>query len=253
MTADPALSHPRPDLSLVVPAANESRRLPGTMDAIRVYLGSLPYRSELIVVDDGSWDGTAEVARRAARRFPTHVPVRVIVHARNLGKGAAVRSGCLAARGRFIVYTDADLAVPVEEVGRVVQALLDGCQVAIGTRVQPDGRDMRVSQPPLRRVAGKTFTGGRRLVVAGDIVDTQCPLKGFQADVVPDLFRRQRLRGWSFDAEILLLAQQRGLAICQVPVIWRHVEGSSLRPNPRLASQVAWDLVRMRALHLRRK
>ena len=241
----------RPDVSLVVPAANESRRIPGALTTIREYLTAQRYCAELIVVDDGSRDGTSEVVRRAARCFPPEIPVRVIQHARNLGKGAAVRSGCLAARGRFVVYMDADLAVPVEETGRVLQALLDGCKVAIGTRVQPDGHDMRASQPPLRRVVGKGFTAVRRVVAARDIVDTQCPLKGFRAEVVPQLFRAQRLRGWSFDAEILYLAQRRGFSICQVPVVWRHMEGSSLHPGVRLAGRVAWDLVRLRALHLR--
>lgn len=242
---------PRPDVSLVVPAYNESWRIPATLAAIRAYLSAQKYRSELIVVDDGSRDGTSEVVRRAARHFPPEIDVRIILHARNLGKGAAVRTGCLAARGRFVIYTDADLAVPIDEAGRVLQALLDGCDVAIGTRLQPDGRDMRATQPPVRRLAGKSFTAVRRVLVAHDIVDTQCPLKAFRAEVVPPLFRAQRLRGWSFDAEILYLAQRHGFRICQVPVVWRHVEGSNLRPSLRLAARVTWDLARLRALHLR--
>ena len=241
----------RPDVSVVIPAFNEARRIQTTLAAVREYLAGQRYQSELLIVDDGSRDGTSEVVLRAARRFGPGTTVRVVRHARNLGKGAAVRSGCLAARGRFVVYMDADQAVPVEEVGRVVQALLDGCDVAVGTRVQPDGRDMRASQPRVRRVAGSGFTAARRLISTRQVLDTQCPLKAFRAEVVPGLFRRQRLRGWSFDAEILYLAHQQGLEICQVPVVWRHVEGSSLRPSVRLAATVAWDLTRLRALHLR--
>lgn len=241
----------RPEVSLVIPAFDEARRIPAALTAVRAYLSGQPFRSEVVVVDDGSRDGTSEVVRRAARRFPADVTVRVVQHARQLGKGAAVRSGCLAARGRYVVYTDADLAVPVEEAGRVLEALREGCDVAIGTRIQPDGSDMRASQPRLRRVVGRGFTTVRRRLVAGEIVDTQCPLKAFRAEVVPHLFRRQRLRGWSFDAEILFLAQQRGLRICQVPVVWRHMTGSNLRPGLRLAGRVAWDLARLRALHLR--
>jgi dolichyl-phosphate beta-glucosyltransferase len=251
MNAMPATGSDRPDVSVVIPAYNESRRIPTALAAVRAYLADQRYRSELVVVDDGSRDGTSEVVLRAARHFPPGVTVRVVRHGRNLGKGAAVRTGCLAARGRFIVYMDADLAVPVEETGRVLQALLDGCDVAVGTRIQPDGRDMRASQPRLRRVAGSGFTTARRLIAARGIIDTQCPLKAFRAEVVPGLFRRQRLRGWSFDAEILYLAERQRLDVCQVPVVWRHVEGSSLRPSARLAANVAWDLARLRTLHLR--
>jgi dolichyl-phosphate beta-glucosyltransferase len=247
---DVAGADQRAELSIVIPAHNESKRLPASLEAVREYLSAQPFRSELIVADDGSTDGTPDLVRKASRHFPASVRVGVVQHVRNLGKGAAVRSGCLAARGRYVVYMDADLAVPVEETTRILEQLRDGCQVAIGTRIQADGADMRASQPPLRRAAGKLFTVARRRVVAGDIVDTQCPMKGFQSDVVPYLFRKQRLRGWSFDAEILYLAQQRGLRICQVPVVWHHVEGSSLRPSARLAAKVAWDLLRLRALHL---
>jgi dolichyl-phosphate beta-glucosyltransferase len=251
MTSSHPICEGRPELSLVIPAFNESRRIPATLAAACEYLGRQPFRSELIVVDDGSRDGTAEVVRRAARRFPACIAVRVVNHARQLGKGAAVRSGCLAARGRFVVYTDADLAVPIEEVGRVLDAVRQGCDVAIGTRIQPDGSDMRASQPLLRRLGGTGFAAIRRRLATAQIVDTQCPLKAFRAEVVPHLFRAQRLRGWSFDAEILYLAERRGLCICQVPVVWRHVTGSNLRPGVRLAAQITWELVRLRALHLR--
>lgn len=251
MTEQPQRDDGRPDLSLVIPALDESRRIPATLTAVREYLGAQAYSAEVIVVDDGSRDGTSEVVRRAARRFPERIPVRVIQHARRLGKGAAVRSGCLAARGHVVAYTDADLAVPIEELGKVYEAVRDGCDVAIGTRVHPDGSDMRASQPRARRLAGTGFTSVRRRVAASEIVDSQCPLKAFRAEVVPSLFRAQRLRGWSFDAEILYLAERRGLRICQAPVVWQHVTGSNLRPGPRLALQVTWDLARLRALHLR--
>jgi len=251
MREQTAGSESRIELSIVVPAHNEAKRLPASLDALRAFLSAQPFPSELIVADDGSTDGTAELVRQASRHFPPAVRVGVIQHARNLGKGAAVRSGCLTARGRYVVYMDADLAVPVEEASRLLDALRDGCDLAIGTRIQPDGADMRVSQPRLRRLTGRIFTVVRQRVAVRDIEDSQCPLKGFRREVVPYLFRRQRLRGWSFDAEILYLAQRRGLRICQVPVRWRHIEGSSLRPGLKLAASVTWDLIRLRLLHLR--
>lgn len=252
MTAHAATFTAPPELSLVLPAANEARRLPASLTEVRDYLAAQPYRAEVIVVDDGSTDATAAVVREAARHFPASIAIGVIRHRRNLGKGAAVRSGCLSARGRYVLYMDADLAVPISELGRILPALRSGCPVAIGTRIQPDGRDMRASQPFARRLAGASFTALRRLIVARDIVDTQCPIKGFEASAARSLFQAQRLRGWSFDAEILFLARRRGLRICQIPVEWRHKEGSRLRPSAGLALRVGWDLARLRLLHLGR-
>jgi len=250
MADRPHRADTRPQLSLVIPALNEARRIPATLTAVIDYLAARRYTAEVIVVDDGSRDGTSAVVHDAARRLPATITVRVLRHARQLGKGAAVRSGCLAARGDFVAFTDADLAVPIEELSAVLEPLHSGCDVAIGTRIHPDGSDMRASQPVVRRIAGAGFTRMRRRLAAQDIADSQCPMKAFRAEVVPDLFRSQRLRGWSFDVEILYLAQRRGLRVCQVPVVWRHVGGSHLRPSLRLAAQVSWELARLRFLHL---
>jgi hypothetical protein len=154
------------------------------------------------------------------------------------------------ARGRYVIFTDADLAVPLVEADRLLAALRAGCDVAIGTRVQPDGRDMRASQPPLRRLGGKGFTWIRRRIAVPDIIDTQCPMKGFTHEAAQRIFREQRLRGWAFDAELLFLARRSKLRICQMPVVWQHVEGSKLRPSVKLAVLAFWDLVRLRLVHL---
>ncbi|MER3421409.1 MAG: glycosyl transferase, partial [Chloroflexota bacterium] len=161
-----------------------------------------------------------------------------------------MRTGCLAACGRYVVYADADLAVPLDEVDRILAALRDGCDVAIGTRVHPGGQDMRASQPFMRRMAGRMFTAVRRRLAVPDIVDTQCPMKGFRAEAARVLFSRQRLTGWTFDAELLFLARRAGMRICQIPVHWHHVEGSKLRPGPRLALRILGDLLWMRLAHL---
>lgn len=240
----------RPELSLVIPAYDEAARLPQTLDAIAAFFAARPLTAELIIVDDGSHDGTRAILATAADRLPPALRVTVLEHEVNRGKGAAVRTGCLAAQGRYVLYTDADLAVPLEEMDKLLEALRSGCDVAIGTRMHPDGRDMRVGQPPLRRLGGKAFTWVRQLIAVPDIVDSQCPMKGFGGAAAQQLFAAQKLDGWAFDAELLFLAQRAGMPICQVPVVWRHVGGSKLRPGFRLAARSLWDLTRLRLLHL---
>lgn len=240
-----------PELSLVVPAHNEAARLPGTVDAIIAFFAERLAPAELVLVDDGSTDTTAEIITATAARLPAHVVLRAPRHRVNRGKGAAVRTGCLAATGDFVLYADADLAVPLEEADRLLNALRAGCDVAIGSRVQADGSDMRASQPLMRRMSGRGFTLLRRWLAVGDIVDTQCPMKGFRREAAQRLFRRQKLPGWAFDAEILFLARQANMRICEMPVRWRHVPGSKLRPGPTLALRSLSDLVRLRLVHLR--
>ncbi len=239
-----------PLLSLVIPAYNEAARLPATLAAVRAFCTAHPGPLEVVFVDDGSRDGTPRLLAAAEAEMPPGAVLRVLRHRVNQGKGAAVRTGCLAARGRYVVYADADLAVPLDEVDRIVAALKDGCDVAIGTRVHPGGRDMRASQPFVRRMAGRLFTAVRRRLAVPDIVDTQCPMKGFRAEAACVLFSRQRLTGWTFDAELLFLARRAGMRICQIPVQWHHVEGSKLRPGPRLALRILGDLLWMRVVHL---
>jgi dolichyl-phosphate beta-glucosyltransferase len=238
------------ELSLVMPVFNEAARLPRTLDAVEAFFRERTLAAELVLVDDGSSDATSGIIAEAIPRLALLVAVRPLRHALNQGKGGAVRTGCLAARGQFVVFTDADLAVPLEEVDRLLDALRAGCDVAIGTRVQPDGRDMRASQPALRRTGGKAFTWVRQRVAVPDIIDTQCPMKGFRAGAARRIFAQQKLRGWPFDAELLFLARRARLRICQMPVVWRHVEGSKLRPNVKLAVVALWDLLRLRLIHL---
>jgi dolichyl-phosphate beta-glucosyltransferase len=240
----------RPELSLVMPVFNEERRLPRALAALERYFTERSLSAELVLVDDGSTDATPNLIAGAVVRLAPLVQVRPQRHALNRGKGAAVRTGCLVARGRYVIFTDADLAVPLVEADRLLAALRAGCDVAIGTRVQPDGRDMRASQPPLRRLGGKGFTWIRRRIAVPDIIDTQCPMKGFTHEAAQRIFREQRLRGWAFDAELLFLARRSKLRICQMPVVWQHVEGSKLRPSVKLAVLAFWDLVRLRLVHL---
>ncbi|MEX2245262.1 MAG: dolichyl-phosphate beta-glucosyltransferase [Dehalococcoidia bacterium] len=235
---------------MVMPAFNEEARLPAGLPRVIAFLASQPGANELIVVDDGSSDRTPELVRDAAEAAPPGVTVRLRQHARQQGKGAAIRTGILDARGAYVFFLDADLATPPEDAAGLLDALQAGADVAIGSRIQPDGRDMRESQPAQRRFVGRLFTTMRKaLRVLPDIDDTQCPMKGFRHEVAQAVFREQRLSGWIFDAEVLYIARQLGYGIVSVPVTWRHVPGSRLRVRPRQAYEVARDLLRLRILH----
>ena len=236
-------------LSLVIPAYNEEGRLLPSLQRIDEYLSARPYASELLVVDDGSTDRTPELLRGFTPTAPDRVQVRLLSHDRNRGKGAAVRTGCLAAQGECVVFTDIDLAVPVEEVDGVLERLEAGADVVVGTRLHPGGQDMRNSQPFLRRLAGRLFVLVRRLVALPEHHDTQCPLKGFRHQAAQRLFAAQRLSGWAFDVEILYLANRWDLRVEELPVRWDHVKGSRLGLRPAVAAQVLWDLLRLRLLH----
>jgi dolichyl-phosphate beta-glucosyltransferase len=242
-------SAPAPRLSLVVPAYNEEPRLERSLERLLAFATAQGHPLELIVVDDGSADRTAELVREAAAVTPANVSLRLLQHPRNLGKGRAVKTGCLAAAGDFVAYLDADLATPPQEALKLLRALEEGADVAAGSRVQPGGYDMRASQPLYRRALGWLYTWVRQRLLLPDIVDTQCPLKAFRREAAQRIFARQRLSGWAFDAEVLYLARRMGLRTSQVPVEWRHVGGSHMRVGPLQALRVLWDLLRLRWLH----
>ena len=246
-----SVSSGEPVLSLVLPAYNEEQRLGASLRKMTDYFGQQAYECEILIVDDGSTDATAEVAETAAASMPDNVQLRVLTHHQNQGKGAAVKTGCLAARGRYVVFTDIDLASPLEHCEAILHALSESADVVAGTRVQPGGYDMRRSQPLSRRLMGHVFTFFRKRLLLPDIEDTQCPLKGFRRDAAQRIFRAQRLSGWSFDVEILYLARRFGFKTEQIPVHWEHVGGSTLKMSPRMALRVLWDLLRLRFLHPR--
>jgi dolichyl-phosphate beta-glucosyltransferase len=240
----------RPHVTFVIPAYNEEARLPASLDRAIVFLGEQPYDSEIIVSDDGSEDATPRlVQERAAASLPERVTLRLIQAERNEGKGAAIRRGCLNARGAFVFFLDADLATPPEESAKLLLALEASADVVAGSRIQPDSSDMRASQPLQRRLAGRLFTLMRKSAgVLRDIDDTQCPMKGFRREAAQAIFREQRLSGWIFDAEVLQIARSLGYRIVCVPVRWRHVDGSRLRLRPAQAFEVARDLLRLRRM-----
>ncbi|MDP9237834.1 MAG: glycosyltransferase family 2 protein [Chloroflexota bacterium] len=248
-----AAALPSPFLSVVLPAYNEEARLPKSLERVIEFLAMQPFSSEIVVADDGSRDRTADIIReRIGPGLPAAVSIRLVQHTRNQGKGAAIRTGILAASGTYVFFMDADLATPPEDALRLLDELKQGMPVVIGTRIQPDGSDMRASQPAQRRMVGRLFTMMRKSMrVLPDIDDTQCPMKGFHHDAAQAIFRQQQLSGWIFDAEVLYIARSLGYRIVPVPVTWHHVDGSRLRVRPQQAWEVLRDLVRLRFLHRR--
>jgi dolichyl-phosphate beta-glucosyltransferase len=245
---------PSDSLSIVLPAYNEAERIGPALDELFAYLitaHGLPHPIEVLVVDDGSADGTADIvsSRPEAAGSLAGISLRVLTVPHG-GKGAAVRAGMLAASGDLVIFADADMATPPDQLPLIVDAL-GSHDVALGSRIQPDGSDMRASQPGYRRLLGKTFHLLASLWVVGPVKDTQCGFKGFTRAAAQDLFARQQITSIVFDVELVFLARRRGYRISIVPIRWFDVRGSRMRASGRLALQVAWDLFRIPLVHRR--
>jgi dolichyl-phosphate beta-glucosyltransferase len=212
-------------LSIVVPMYNEAPRLPASMPQFVAFVKSQPYSCEVIVVDDGSADDTPEVARRLLTELPA---VRVIESRPNRGKGAALRVGMTASRGRFVLFTDADLSTPPDEIAKFWPWLRKDYDLVIGSRKMA-GAVLTVRQPWWRERMGKVFTWLSDRIATRNISDVTCGFKIFSSRAAHDLFRRGRVDDFSFDAEILFLAQRRGYRIKEVPVSWHDERGTSVR------------------------
>ena len=218
-------SGPAPRLTVLIPAYNEEKRLASTLDTILGQLASLPYASDVLVVDDGSTDGTADLVRAFAAREP-----RITLRSEgvNRGKGYAIKVGMGAARGDWVLFTDADLSVPFDELPKFTAAMEAGADVAIGSRRMPGARFV-TRQPWLRESMGTAFRFiTRRLLVGTDITDVTCGFKTFTRDAARFLSAQQTLYDWSFDAEILFVAKKYAMRIENVPVRWRHDEGTKV-------------------------
>jgi dolichyl-phosphate beta-glucosyltransferase len=237
-----------PRLSLVIPAFNEESRIEASLERVGQFLLSLGYETEVILVDDGSAETGRRAAERALEMLPASVARSLVQHDRNRGKGAAVRSGCLAANGHYVAFIDADLATPPEDLRPLLAALESGADVAIGVRNQADGSDMRNQRGLMRRLAGNLFSQSMRLLLVRDIGDSQCPLKAFKRGAAQRLFRLQLIDTWAFDAELLFLSNRLGLRVAKIPVRWHAVAGSHLRLNAKSAMEL-WNLVRIRWAH----
>ncbi|WP_028810458.1 dolichyl-phosphate beta-glucosyltransferase [Streptomyces flavidovirens] len=244
----------RADLTVVVPAYNEERRLGPTLEAICAHLDAHPgrwSRWELIVVDDGSTDGTADAVRAAAAREPRILLVEADERG-NRGKGHALRRGVIASRGARVLVTDADLATPIEELDRLDKELSqdgEGLAAAIGSRAHPDS-SIDVHQRRLREWLGRMGNRLIRAVAVPGIRDTQCGFKLFDGDKARTAFADARLDGWGTDVEILQFFRRAGWPVAEVPVRWAHQEGSKVRPADY--AKVLFELVRLKARRIRR-
>ena len=230
-----------PALSVVVPAYDEEARIGRSLRLIRTYLEGHEPAFEVIVVDDGSSDGTLAAAGEAVGDDPR---VRMIRLGRNRGKGAAVRAGVLQAKGDRILFSDADLSTPIEEI-RVLSAALDaGIDVAFGSRAIR-GSDVVVRQPFYRQTMGKAFNLFVRVLALPGVRDSQCGFKLFRREAAQEIFRRQRLDRFAFDVEVLFLARRLGFRLAEVPVRWINSPDSRVHPV-RDSSRMALDLLRLR-------
>jgi len=205
-----------------VPAFDEARILERNLAALAEHLRGLGPSFEILCVDDGSRDETAEILARLAPA------VRALRHPENRGKGAAVRTGALAALGERIVFLDADLSTDLAALGPLLAALDGGADVALGSRRVP-GAVIEIRQPALREFSGRVFSRLARFAIAPEVRDFTCGFKGFRREAAAAIFARATVERWAFDAELIAIARQRGMVIAQVPVRWRHCGSSKVR------------------------
>ena len=211
-------------LSVVIPTYNEEARIGKTLDTVVSFLKSQHYSSELVIVDDGSKDHTLTVIRDQLKDYPHEL----IVSPENAGKGSAVKQGMLKSKGQFVLFTDADLSTPIEEINKFLPYLENGYDVVIGSRALKESNVKR-HQNFLREGMGKIFNRIARLCAFRGIEDSQCGFKSFKQTAAKDLFSMQKLHGFAFDAEILYLAQKRNYKIKEEPITWCNSPQSRVR------------------------
>jgi glycosyltransferase involved in cell wall biosynthesis len=212
--------------SIIIPAYNESQRISASLDKILAYIAEQQWGAEVIVVNDGSRDNTAEIVREYAKRHPM---VRLIENPGNRGKGYTVRNGMLQAHGDILLFTDADLSSPIEESKKLFAALDRGADVTFGSRwLQAELQTER--QPLYRQVFGRIFNLLLRIILGLKYKDTQCGFKAFTRKAAHQIFPRQTIDRWGFDPEILFLAEKFGFKVAEVPVEWAHDDRSKINP-----------------------
>jgi dolichyl-phosphate beta-glucosyltransferase len=215
---------PQPSYSIVIPAYNEERRIPATLESVVSWIRAKRWYAEVLVVNDGSRDRTAEVVRAFAEGAPE---VRLVENPGNRGKGYSVRHGMLEALGEVVMFTDADLSAPMEEAQGLMDAIAEGAEIAIGSRWLESTRQT-IRQPLYRQLFGRCFNLVTRAVMGLPFADTQCGFKAFTRTAAQTVFQLQTIEGWGFDPEILFIALKRGFRIKEVPVTWAHDERTQM-------------------------
>ncbi|MGA9063571.1 MAG: dolichyl-phosphate beta-glucosyltransferase [Terracidiphilus sp.] len=234
-----------PQYSIVIPAYNEAARISGALEAVVGFVRRLSWSAEVVVVDDGSRDKTAELVRAFAVNAPE---VRIMQNPGNHGKGYSVRNGLLHSFGEVVMFTDADLSAPIEEAEGLVAAIAGGADIAIGSRWLERTRQT-IRQPLYRQFFGRCFNAVTRTVMGLPYADTQCGFKAFTRAAAQTVFQLQTIERWGFDPEILFIALKRGYRIVEVPVSWAHDERtriSYLKDGMRMLEDIA--IVRWNAL-----
>lgn len=236
------VSNRHPFLSVIIPAFNESGRLEPTLRAVTAFLSRQPFTWELIVTDDGSRDSTVELAQRFAAEWPQ---MRVLTSNRNRGKGAAVRRGVLEARGMYVLFSDADLSTPIEEIDRLLASLRAGDDVAIGSRALPTSTIV-TPQPAHRRLMGTVFRRLTSTMAHHGVHDSQCGFKAFRTSAARHIFSLLETEGFAFDVEVILLARQLGYQVSEIGVTWANNRNSTVSPlrDPARMVRDIWHMRR---------
>lgn len=231
-------------LSVVIPAYNEALRLRPTLEKIVAYLRARDFTAEIVVVDDGSSDGTGDLAREVLAGQATY---RILRNEPNRGKALSVKRGLLEGHGQVVLFSDADLSTPIEEADKLLAEMRNGADVAIASRQLP-GSKLAVHQPWYREIGGRAFGKLNQLVLLPGIPDSQCGFKAFTREAAHAILAHQKLTGWAFDAELLYIARRLGLQIAQVPVTWINDPNSKVKMLTDGMKMVR-DLLRVKRLH----
>jgi dolichyl-phosphate beta-glucosyltransferase len=219
-----SMEGPQPLASVIIPAWNEERRMSASLQRVVAFVQEQPYPIEVIVVDDGSEDATAAIVQEFAEKYA----FIILIRNPHGGKGAAIKTGVAQGQGQYLVISDTDLAVPIEELPKFLPPVLDGYDLAIASREVKGAR--RINEPSYRHLMGRVYNLLVRLVAVPRIQDTQCGFKAFRREVARDIFPYQTIEGWGFDVEILFIAQRLGYRVVEVPVTWYYGAESKVKP-----------------------